>query len=71
MNLDDMMALDHQKLMRVEFNNISKLWEVRLDGFKLHELESFGAAESFAHRYCDTHSMLNIFLSFDTTGAES
>ena len=63
--------MDHRKLMVVEFNNISKLWEIRLDGFKLHELESFGTAESFAHRYCDAHSMQNIFLSFNTTGAES
>ena len=60
------MELDHQKFMQVEFNGISSLWEVRLDGRKQFEAETFDDAAEFAHRWCDQRQMANIFLSFNT-----
>ena len=60
---------DHQRFLRVELNTISKLWEVRVDGYKQFETKSFIAAESFAHKWRDDRPSLDVFLSFDKTGA--
>jgi hypothetical protein len=60
---------DHQKFMLVEFNTISKLWEVRIDGWKSFETPAFSAAETFAHKWCDERPMANVFLSFNKAGA--
>jgi hypothetical protein len=60
---------DHQKFMQVEFNTFSKLWEVRVDGYKQFETAAFIAAESFAHKWCDDRPMANVFLSFNKKGA--
>jgi hypothetical protein len=60
---------DHQRFLQVEFNTISKLWEVRVDGYKQFESKAFIAAEHVAHQWRDDRPSLDVFLSFDKTGA--
>ncbi len=61
--------MDHNRFLQVELNTISKMWEVRIDGYKQIEMTTFGAAEAYAHRWCEARPMLDITMSFNLKGA--
>ena len=63
--------MSYERFLQVEFNGISQLWEVRVDGYKQIEMSTFGAAEAFAHRWCEARPMLEVTMSFNLKGATS
>ena len=59
------------RFLQVEFNRVTGMWEVRIDGYKQIEMTTFGAAEAYAHRWCEARPMLDIEMSFNLKGASS
>lgn len=55
----------HEAFVFVARNDISGLWEIRVDGHKKIEFETFSVAEKWAHEWCDRNEHRVPFLSID------